>query len=182
MPGLEHREIQVNHWCVGENTVLHDGDSLAECIQGKMQGRGPLCRLRIENKVHEALLELEEGVGQAQLVDAQGLLGAIPSDEMFEEDRQIRRRCPRVIVQGVGRSDDRRWQTFFSQGPVAGSPRPDVIFRSTPPCTWYTHAALTMPCRLFEDLTVCWTYRTERAISGNKALTWHAHSKSAKMV
>jgi DDE superfamily endonuclease len=60
-----------------------------------------------------------------------------------------------VIVQGVGRSDDSRWQTFFSQGPVAGSPQPGVIFRSTPPCTWYTHAALTMPCRLFEDLISC---------------------------
>src|SRR5215813_1928167 len=95
MPGLEHREIQINNWCVGENTVLHDGDRLAECIQGKMQRRGPLCQLRIENEVHEALLELEEGVGQAQLVDAQGLLGAIPGDEMPEEERQIRCRRPR---------------------------------------------------------------------------------------
>ena len=34
-----------------------------------------------------------------------------------------------------------------------------VIFRSTPLCSWYTHAALTMPCRLFEDLTICWGTR-----------------------
>ena len=30
-----------------------------------------------------------------------------------------------------------------------------VIFRSTPPCSWYTQAALTMPCRLCADLTSC---------------------------
>jgi hypothetical protein len=28
-----------------------------------------------------------------------------------------------VIVQGVVRSGGRRWQAFFSQGPVAGSPQ-----------------------------------------------------------
>ena len=95
MLGLEHREIQINHWRVGENTVLHGVDSLAECLQGKMQRCGPLGQLRIEKEVHEALLELEEGIGQAQLVEAQGLLGAIPGDEMPEEDRQIRHRCPR---------------------------------------------------------------------------------------
>src|SRR5262245_30079704 len=60
-----------------------------------MQRRGPLCQLRIENEVYESLLELEKRVGHAQLLDAQGLLGAIPSDEMPEEDPQIRRCCPR---------------------------------------------------------------------------------------
>src|SRR5262245_52890823 len=64
-----------------------------------------------------------------------------------------------VIVQGVVRSGDRRWQAFSCQGPVAGSPRPRVLFRSTPPSTWYTQAALTMPCRLFEDLTSYWGTR-----------------------
>ena len=43
-----------------------------------------------ENEVHKALLELEEGFGRAQLVGAQELLGAIPSDEMTEEERQRR--------------------------------------------------------------------------------------------
>jgi hypothetical protein len=64
-----------------------------------------------------------------------------------------------VIVQGVVRSGDRRWQAFFSQGPVAGAPQSGLIFRSTPPCSWYTHAALIMPRCLFEDFTICWGAR-----------------------
>ena len=64
-----------------------------------------------------------------------------------------------VIVQGVVGSGDRRWQAFFSQGPGAGSSQSGVIFRSTPLCSWYTHAALTMTRRFFEDLTVYWGTR-----------------------
>jgi hypothetical protein len=64
-----------------------------------------------------------------------------------------------VIVQGVVHSGERRWQAFCSQRPVAGSPRLGVIFRSIPPCTWYTHAALIMLCRLCENLTTCWGAR-----------------------
>jgi hypothetical protein len=56
-----------------------------------------------------------------------------------------------VIVQGVAREGDRgqhaldvcwNFSTFFSQGPVAGSPLSGVISRSTLPCAWYTPGAL----------------------------------------
>lgn len=50
-------------------------------MDGEMERGGPWRQLGVEHELYEAFLEWKGGIGHAPLLDAQGLLCVIPSDE-----------------------------------------------------------------------------------------------------